>query len=262
MVKLASPSIDTEWLRRLSETSGVSYEKLYALYHECGYDKEMLVSSLKTELAKPPKEAMPKVIVFLNGMLVKNVFYDFEKQENGDLLGMLEKNEFDRDIFESAFGHAGKYTDLVIERREETYTGALDMTNLKRNIEKPNGCEVNKKRKTEDRKLDEKARCSMGCTSDVQCTSVNVDEADSMPEKITIGKPPSVKFKVIFKNKESTVFIDPSLKIVDIVAFFFIHYKLKVSIAMAGEILDEHESVLVLKNSMVELHEHAAQTRK
>ncbi|ELA42002.1 uncharacterized protein VICG_01019 [Vittaforma corneae ATCC 50505] len=257
MVKPAVPCADTEWLKNISKTSGISYEKLYDLYYKCGFSKERLVHSLETEPTQSSENVVPKIVVFLNGMLVKNVFYDFENPKNRCLLKMLEQNEFDRDIFELAFGNAGKYADLIIERRNEDYTGSMDMTDLKRNIEKSTECEINKKRKVKNGKVDRMTGYNLYCGQLAQSSPANTDDVSDVPEKIMIGENSSVKFKAIFRNRESIVLVDPVLRIVDITTFFFAHFKLKICIVtLAGAILDESESVLILKNSMVEIQEH------
>lgn len=224
MVKLVTQNIDLEWVKKTALEYQISYEKIYDLYCKSGYDKKKVLDDLKIT---PEEQELPKIVIYFNGMLLKNKFYSFEVEENKKLLEMLEKNEFDKNIFESEFGNSERYVDLIVERNNGYYDDQTD------SICESIHFEDNKRR----RKME---------------NNINTEE---IPKSIILGANANINFKFIFKNEEYMMKVDSNLKIIDILNMFYIKYNIDVYLKLGEEILDSQESVIVLKNSMIEIYE-------
>lgn len=231
MVKLANSN--TEWLRKLSQELGIPYEKLFELYSKSGFNKEQLVNALKSEGTDSSNEILPKVVIFLNGMLIKDNFYGFEEEKNRNLLEMVGNNEFDLEIFEEIFGKVmdGEYVDLIVERRNENYCKPFEV-----------GDNVKRKRMLSETEMKEMA-----------CIKERV--LNGIPDRLYLGRNMSVKFKFIYKKRTYSMVVDPVLKIRDITEMFLTKFGLKVEMKIAGEPLDGNETVAVLKGTVVEVND-------
>lgn len=71
-----------------------------------------------------------------------------------------------------------------------------------------------------------------------------------MPESIVIGDEPFIKFKIVYKNKETLVIANPNFKIYDLLCHVRSLLHQNVSILLGYEILDENESIIVLKHTV------------
>lgn len=229
MVKLAAQSVDTKWLEGVSQEYGIPYKDVLDLYLACQSSREALLAELE---ARNMKESLPKVIVFRNGILVGSSFYDANSSMGRELLEMLEKNEFDKDIFESTFGTGENEVDLVVEKRDEEYSSSLNMSDLKKEIDTKNT-------ETKRRK--------------VTCSEAPQTVAYSLPVTIAIGPNPSIKFKAVFGDSECVVRVNPELRVQDVMEHFSTRLGLHVYLTLGGEVLDENESVAALSNAMVRI---------
>lgn len=230
MVKPSVPNADSKWLKNVSTTHGISYEDACNLYAKCSFDKDKLLESFNSSPSYNSKD-FPKIVIFRDGILVGTYFYNSNTKDYQDLLEMLDKNEFDRDIFEAAFGKSLDVTELIVEQRGEYYKATFDMSDLKKNIEE--STDVPKRVKRE----------------------VTIKNPSVLPPTFIIGTGPTIKFMAVFREYESIIDADLNLKIGDIISYLWMNYGVSVHIVMGEELLDEHESVTVMKNTMVEFEE-------
>lgn len=259
MVRNRANPESSSWLKEVAEKYNLSYEDAYKKYSEFNFnDKELLEHLKSTDTNDKPS---PKITMYLNGIFIKDKFYDFSDKQNLALAEMLDKNEFDRDIFESKFGNAGQFAEVVIDRRDENYEKPMDMSEIKRNLEKTMANNSTKRRKTDasDSKVDSeifkyvigkgKVLLSEKHTPLVPDTS----DASKLPEYFTVGNNPTVTFKAVYKTREYTIVSDQSVLIKQIIEIFHINLGVRVYLSISGEVLDDNESVMALKGSMVDV---------
>lgn len=83
----------------------------------------------------------------------------------------------------------------------------------------------------------------------LKAMATNIEECQNLilPATFSLGFAPSIKFKLVFKNKESKVLADQNLRISDVLLYIQNVLQRKCSILLADEILDENESIMALK---------------
>lgn len=272
MVRQGFSRVDIGWLKEISEEYKIEYEWLCRLYSLHNYNKERVLTILKEEFRAESIDELPKIVVFSNGMLLKDRFYSFDDRNNQELARMLEKNEFDRDTFENVFGISGRSADIVVERRSQDYD-PMDMSDIRTNLENQS-----KRRKFSAKDADSKLSClklviGKGIVETSEINQINGDlqnqiehnkntlestnnkESDQLQKELIFGENPSIKFKLFYKNSEYTVKADSNLKIATVIYFFAEKYNSKVYLSMNDEILDENEQIGILKNTMVDVIE-------
>ncbi|KAM0680399.1 hypothetical protein GINT2_001458 [Glugoides intestinalis] len=252
------------WLREMAEKYNISYEEAYKMYSKLNFNDKKLLEHLKNTTVRQKDELSPKITIFLNGIFVKDKFYDFSDKSNVLLAEMLDKNEFDREIFESKFGNAGQFAEIVIDRRNENYENTMDMSEIKRNLEKTVFSSPTKRRKTNDSdsKVDTDVFKYVIGKGKVLISEKHVpvvsdiSEASKLPAYFTVGNNPTVTFKLLYKSREYTIVSDPGILIKQISEIFNINLGVRVYFSISGKILDENESVLALKGSMCDVFDH------
>jgi hypothetical protein len=286
-----NPPIPVEWLEEMSKTYKISFNDLLELFHQTGNDKERLTNFLKMKDQQNFKnfnnlknENLPKLTIFKNGILVKNRFLDFSNEENLNILRMLEKNEFDYDLFVDLFAQDesgltnGNMENIVVERIDQFYsdvgqfndgkmktkrvpTKNEEIENIKRL--KRMSLETNSNTRSIYKFVIGKGKVLLdepnldiidGSNNlNVLNSSVILNGAIAPNNSIVLGLNPEIKFKLVLKNKEFSLLADQNLRISDVLCYFQSIFKIKFSILLAGEILDENESVMILKYSVGDL---------
>lgn len=248
-----------ECLREISPVTSTSQDTTAATLQDCNHSREGHVNQAIQE--------MPKVVIYLNGMLVNNRFYDFSDPSNLELKSMLDRNEFDREIL----GINGKHADVLVESRSDYFVGDVSTTvDSKRNISK--AIDNVKKLKIEGvRPLNpvrfkyvvgrgrvpmDGAFCSHGSIDSGQETR-DAERAPTgmlgLPQEVRLGVSGEVKFKLICANRSTTVFASERMTIGSLVAYIKEKTGETVTLSRRGEVLDENELVQVLRNCMIDV---------
>lgn len=307
-MKNSSQCSINDWLLGLSKRYQIPYLKIVELYNNVNGNQTQLLNYLD---ALENNKNLPQITIFNNGILVKDSFYDFSVDSNRELFKMLEKNEFDREVFEEVFGFGGQEENILIEKRNEFYHQALDLSELKRNItdvdentkrirrmsleqeprliykyvigkgkvlrensnmniqptfqenanvidgtpdQKPNNSFSLEQATSNDSLTDGQSRLNHQNTLSPKVTVPkelsNLHTDIKLPESIVIGQEPRIKFKIVYKNKETVILADLNIKIGDLLSQLRSLLQVNVSLMLNGEILDDNESIVVLKHTV------------
>lgn len=202
---------------------------------------------------------MPKITIYSNGILVNSRFYDFSDPSSLELKTMLERGEFDRE----ALDLRGKTAEVMVVSRNDYYAGSVtgdskrSISSAIDNVKKLRIDGVHSPMPARFKYIVGRGKVPMDASSSHKDTKAkNTEESQGMlclPQEVHLGMPGTVKFKLVYENRTTTILAGERVTVGDLVSYIRERTGKTVTLSKRGELLDDNELVQALKNCMLDM---------
>lgn len=219
---------DGDAVREIVAATGCTVSEAAEAYRAACGDAGQAIARLR---GAAPRAA--KIAKYANGLLVEDRFYDYALRENRELLRMLERGEFDREVL----GLDSDEAYVVMEEHDGAYP--YDLHAMKDGL----GATSQKRVKADTQEGHRLHAASH--TEDLQL---------SLPETVDLTRPgcETVCFRLCSGLEISTFLVPDTVLIKDILDYLFAHTGRVLRLARQGRVLDGEGSVLTIRRCMVD----------